>query len=408
MAVIDKENLIVRAVTLPVAEPVGSTWQEFREALRNVWADSTALANWAVTELAKADVIRKPSDKKLKPMPKGVYLYGLAKKRFFGWQAWEGCYASAQCVLRGVEKKYRKARFDLLWRGRASLPTYRYPYPYPVHNQNWIPVYVEGHSSKVAAVQFTLSGKDFCLRLKSGPEFGRQLAMFRQLVEGAKRGEASLYQKNGHVMVKLVGWFPKPAAKSGHTLLVRTDQEAFWICEREGRREWIVNADHVRRRVEAHRCWLQRIREDMKAERRSGGKPTGEREALDKRCRKQNDFLDSKTHEYSAHLVAFAVRQGAATIIYDDTCREYLESFPWSALRTKLGYKLEAAGIEFVHRDSPATTEETEPCPTLQQASEMVRMTGRLARRRAASASRKEGSPARANSNGSASRGRRT
>jgi hypothetical protein len=60
----------LRAVILPVAAPLGSDWPTLRTALAGCWHQSTALANWAVTELAKADVVRMPGDEHMPAMPR--------------------------------------------------------------------------------------------------------------------------------------------------------------------------------------------------------------------------------------------------------------------------------------------------------------------------------------------------
>lgn len=338
------DDTIVRAITFPVVEPVGRTWKEFRAALQACWRESTSLANWAITELLKQERLRRPDDRKISKAPV-LYLYGHAKKNFWGWGAWAGCYQSANCVLRQADKKWRSDRYKVMWTGDASAPTFRYPHPYPVHNQAWSPEFDEGNRP---IVRVSLHGETWTLRLRGGPEFARQLAGFRQILAGAKKGELAIFRRGreGHVMLKMVAHFPKPEAKSGHTLLVRTDPEHFWVCEREGRAAWIVNADHVKRWIAAHKDFLQRLSEDTKYEKRW---PARMRENMNKarelRCRKHHDRIDTWCHQATAMLVEFCRRQGAAEVIYDDECQEYLPSFPWHNLKTKLGYKLEAAGI---------------------------------------------------------------
>lgn len=403
------DDTIPRAITLPVVGPVGRTWDEFGEACREAWADATALANWAATTLYAHDIRRKAADKKLKPMPK-VYLYGLAGKQFAGWKEWAGCMSSAQSLLRGIEQKYRASRFDLLWRSAVSLPTFRYPHPYPVHNASWT-ARLEGGKP---TVEFNLKGKSWTLLLRHGPEFGRQLALFRKLVSGEfKRCEMSLYRtgcREKHTMVKLVARLPRPEAKVGHTVIVRTGPEHFWISEAEGRQPWIVNADHVRRWVETHRHFLQRIREDAKRDKHLS---SAARRNIDKarslRCEKNDNRIDSFCHMATAQLVEWAQSTGAGEVVYDDVYEGYVSRFPWHKLRGYLAYKLEAAGIAFTHRggtqEGRTTTEEVCPQQQVRQAAEQIRMVGRLARRpalRGASASLPEGSATRATSNGSA------
>lgn len=345
-----KDNqTIIRVAIFPIAEIVGSDWKTFRaEALHPAWQDSTALSNWAMQELATRDVRRKIGDTKLGPMPKiDLYNIGFTKKGFWGVDQWELCKSSATCVLRRVDRAYRSKRFAILWRGSMSFPSFRYPQPYPVHNANWKAELVEGKPHVV----FNMKGQSWRLRLKSGPEFARQMKTFRQIVNGAKKCELTIYKQREHTMVKMACHVPKPEAKSGQTLLVRTDTDAFLVAELEGRQAWILNADHIRRWIASHKAYLQRISEDTKREKRWPAKMKRNiQKVREARCEKQNNRLDSWCHEVSAMILGFAQRNGCGTIIYDDVLQTYFPSFPWFSLRGKLEYKCNAVGIKLVHR----------------------------------------------------------
>ena len=125
---------VLRALTMPVAGPHGDLdWPGLRESLSGAWRDATSLANWAITELAKADVIRRPDMDKMPPAPQ-PYLYPGARVRCPQMDP-----QSVVSLLHAVEGKYRATRYDVLWRGAASLPNFRYPMPYPVNAQGWTP-----------------------------------------------------------------------------------------------------------------------------------------------------------------------------------------------------------------------------------------------------------------------------
>lgn len=343
------DNKVIRVAILPVAEPVGASWKELGDALHLAWQDSTSLSNWAAVELVKTDAQRKSTDAKLKAMkPVNLYRLGFTTRGFWGVDAWNHCKSSANCVLRRVEKAYRKARFNIIWRASQVVPWFRYPQPYPVHNAEWKAELIEGKPH----VRFNLKGERWLIRLKSGAEFGRQLAIFRQIVNGAKQCELTIYRQGSqkHTMVKLACWVPKPEVKTGHTMLVRTDPNAFWVVEMEGRQPWILNADHVRRWQMAHKTYLQRISEDTKREKRWPRKVMDNiNKARDLRCEKNNNRLDSWAHEATAMLAAYATRNGVGEVIYDDSNKDYLPSFPWHTLKTKLKYKLEAAGLALMY-----------------------------------------------------------
>lgn len=351
-------DTIVRAVTFPLATPLGLSneraaeyWLRVNAALASAWALSTSLANWSVIELAKGDVVRGPNDVKIPKMPR-VYLYGLWAKHNQR-HAWHGATQSANCVMRAVEKKYRATRLQTIWLRRQVLPTYRYPYPFPVHNRSWQPTYGE-HGEYLLRVAFPGAGEPETLRLRTGHEFRRQMAGFRDLESGAaKRGEAAIYKSGKHTMAKLVGHFQRQElADREHTMIVRTDPDAFLVAELDGRAPWILNADHVRRWQAEHSRYLQRINEDTKYEKRW---PLAVREninhARDKRCRKQRDRLDSFIHQASAAVVEYARRNRVAEVIFDDQA-SFIESFPWHSFRTKLAYKLHALGIQLTTREA--------------------------------------------------------
>ena len=79
-----RDSFFTLSITMAVSGPLEKKdWPAFREMLNINWAQATSLCNWAVTELAKADVIRQPDKKKL-PKADLPYLYPEARKLFPG------------------------------------------------------------------------------------------------------------------------------------------------------------------------------------------------------------------------------------------------------------------------------------------------------------------------------------
>lgn len=352
-------DTLVRAATFPVASVEGAEWSDFIASCNASWGMTTRLANWAVRQLWMRDKERRASDKKLGAAPK-VYLYGLLKT-YHDKAAWAGCMNSAQSLLRAVGKKYRACRLETLWAYSRSVMSFRWGVPFPVHNARYLLGWTDD-GRKAPLVTLNLPGGKYRLRLRCGPEFARQLAQYKQLASGgAKRCEAALYfrgasantgRRKGHgaqgaftVLLKLVGRFPAAEKAGGRTMLVRTDPAALWVCELDGRRPWILNGDHVRRRVAAHAAFRQRMGEDLKHERRwPKAKRVQMKEALAKRCAKQNARLDSFVKEAAAMAGNFARRQGVGLVVYDDAGRDYLPDFPWAKLRDRLAENLSAFG----------------------------------------------------------------
>jgi hypothetical protein len=355
---------ILRAVTFPIAGPIGIEWKELRERLAACWQQSTGMANWAITELAKADVIRAENDKKLGPMPY-TYLYPGARRRFPAMTP-----SSVVSLLHAVEGRYRKARLEVIWWASASLPRYKYPVPYPIHVQNWSARWLS-EKERVPIIDMRLGESRIALRLAGGPGVYRQRAAFASLVEGDAIGcEASIYRQRGasndnrigvterepggkarihyRVMCKLVMWLPRKQADKGEaTMEVKTQKDRFVVATIDGREPWVLNADHILRWVKQHRRRLDRIAEDTKYEKRWPKKARAQiadgREAF---VQKHHNRIDTFIHQASAALIGYAQRNGVARLRYDDSERLTSE-FPWHALKEKIVYKCDGAGIAF-------------------------------------------------------------
>ena len=368
-------DTVIRAFELPLQHAEPHVWPLLREC----WKQATMLANWCVMELARHDVTRMGKMAKLPPYPyeklhgrKLKGLYGRASESFrmkSGW--WAGACISAATVCREVERAYHQDRFAVLWQCKQALRLYRYPYPWPIHAQSWKAAGLGEHDGK-PWVEVVLPGGKARLQLRGGPEFGRQMGLFRQVVKGelprlalvireqpANRGchrpgvesrEAGGGARQfSRVMVKMVAKLPVKEKPGERVLTLCTDPNAFWVAELDGRQAWVLNNDHMRRAFEwqaVHAARLLRLAQDAKAERRLNP------EALDalndsrrRCCDKHHRRLSSWLHETAAHLVGFAARQKVGRVLYRDVKTGFIPSFPWHRLKTLLKDKLTAAGI---------------------------------------------------------------
>ena len=379
----------LRAITFPVAGIIDGEWPELRKSLRDSWGRSTALANWAVSELAKADVQRSPSDVKLPPRPK-VNLYSL-------WQshhqrdAWDGAAVAANCILHSVELKYQAKRYDMIWTGKSSLPSFRYPYPYPVHNANWKAIFEEftgtdGHKSRVPTVYFPLGGRNWTLRLAGGANRIRQLRAFAKIENGeAVQCELAIYRQrtfsggngvvesNGaagskvrtRIMVKLVAWFPRDEAEreAKGTLNVFTTNNSFLVALIDGDTQpWRLHADDVRGVIKQHTKLRQRLADDTKAEQRRPPRQKARYlEMLEKKCERCNNRIGTFIKEAASWLVNYAKRRKVEALVLDDTKHGYFPSFPWERFRSQVAEKCGDARIAFVNAsESVLKTENSE------------------------------------------------
>jgi hypothetical protein len=362
---------MVRAVTIPVAGAVNGTWHELGTALKSCWQASTSVANWTVTQLRLADVVRTPQMERLPKMPR-VYLYPDARRLYPDVDP-----QSLTQILRAAEAVYRKLRYAAVWQLRAALPTFRYPYPYPVSNQGWS---ARNDASGNAIVDVRLAGRAWALRLRGGPSFRRQREAFDQIVGGdavpatlaifpqhANRGDhrAGLVDRepggggSSHfrVMARLVAWLPRPplATHTG-TAVLRTSGESFWTAAFDTR-EWRLHGDQVRLWVEGHRRRMERWRDDAIA---SAAARRSLREVRERAISRQHRRIDSFCQEAVAAFAEWAARAGVRAVSYDDADRSFVRSFPWHALRARLAVKLDERRIAFVDVAAPGESHEAE------------------------------------------------
>ena len=382
-------DTVVRAVTLPVGAPVGVTWDGLNEALTAAWRLSTHAANWCVQELYKRDTVgeaRTPAAVKprAKTNPAGFYAYGEAVAQ--PWAAgWVGTTKSLGCCLRAAHGKYLRDRFEVMVRHNQNLLTYRFPFPFPVHNGAWSAGYADGG---FPTVTLPLPGLGrVTLRLKRRADFGRQLAMFRQLHDGvADKCEAALYRNGkGDLLVKLVGKFPRPdRGPADNVMFLHTDPNALLVAEVNGRSASVTNADHVRRALAVvgamerraagvrplpafpgggsmgveelkrlrglHAAFLERFRQDKKREVRMDRRRRRQlNRAVEARCRKANDRVKTFVAQVAAQVVRMCRRQGVGLVAYDDRAQSFFPSgFPWFDLKTAIRDGLDWWGVGWV------------------------------------------------------------
>lgn len=357
---------VVRAFELPLRGCLVETWPLLREC----WRRATELANWCVFELARRDKPELPRHPGIKGRKlKG--LYGLASETFkmkTSW--WAGACISASTICRDVERAYHRERNQVVRFHKQALRTYRYPYPWPVHAQGWKAAGFD--EAGKPWIDVALPGGTVRLNLRGGPEFVRHMGHFRDVVNGnlprlalsirEQTCSAGCHRPHGIekapgggqdvakcVMVKMVAHLPCREKPGERVLTLCTDPHAFWVAELDGRRAWVLNADHVKRMFDwlaVHEDRLDRYAQDTKAERRLCPAKFRQLNESRKRCtHKHHNRVSSWLHETAAHLVGFAVRQRVGHIEYRDQEQGFIERFPWFQLKMLLTDKCKAAGI---------------------------------------------------------------
>lgn len=396
----DQKRWLIRSIALPVQECTSMPWPEFMRLLHGCWRQSTDLANWASQTCARNDVTRTPGMTQL-PKYNALDLYALAfgrerEKRgrtpdkvlpvvapqYDGGEFWTGAKITAASLLRRVQAKYIRERGKIIWRRERRTPEFLFPYPFPVHQQAWAPMLLDKGRPVVAV---GLPGGRISLRLRNGPEFASQMAVFRKLVDGDvgqqelvltrqrsfraghTRQDSQRLPGGGHgnsyrVMVRIAyrieSYAADPAAK--HASL-RTGGDPFLTLLVPGEeRQWLLHAPWVQNWIVEHTRFLQDFSDDLKYEKRW---PTTKRRGLnryrERRCEKHSRRMKSFLQETASQVVGHAKRRGCGRIVYDDSDRSFAESFPWHLFATGLQHKCDSEGLVLETAASGVAVEET-------------------------------------------------
>lgn len=359
------ESLCTRMVSIPILKPADeTTWEELGKALTTTVRRSVAATNAVMGSLYSLDCtperLREARETGKTPSMKGLGDNGYRVAREAVPDLPTG---AASAIARDVRAKWTgKIRtrsgkmLNTRWavmHGLVSTPSYS-SCPIPVRAQE-LKLH-EGRGGELLA-SFPLSDGEGGYRryeviLKTGAKRGerRQAETIRSAIRGEiKYGAAKIIQKNkaGKTiwMLALAVKVPKREVVAGQRLLVRTMPDAILAASWRGRKDWIYNGDHIRHRLIARDRQTQRLREDMKAEpreSRGGAVVFSERQTT-----KHDRWIKQMLHEIASNVVAFAERNGRATLVYDDSCRDFLSHFGYFRLEELIKEKSDARGVAF-------------------------------------------------------------
>lgn len=331
-----RQRYSLRALVIPVVEPLSGTWKQLEADLHTMWAETTEAANWMMTQLYARDVRRTPGIERMPPM-KWLYLYPEVRLLFPNLPA-----KSITSLEQTIRRTYMAMRCNLIWTCATSLPTMRYPQPFPVHNQSWKFHFDEGNRP---LVEGRIGEHRWELRLKGGPRYRRQLAGLRKMTVP---GELMIGKwHDGTIGCKLVGWLARDedTRNGAGTLRVRTGKDCLLAAFDERRnRLWLENCDHLPRWIAEYRRKRLRLAADWKAEQRPVPTFAVRRNTF---VRKHRDRMKSAIQEAAAHLTNFSSRRGYAVLEYDDSLR-WLKEFPYAELEKRIRTNTEERGFQLV------------------------------------------------------------
>lgn len=359
--------------------PAPGSGEEVWPLIRQCWEQSSILANWCARWILTNDAVRLPEMPSLPPPSiRQTDLYQDALS-VFRWNDsgcwWAGASGSVSAIVKDVWDYWFKKpkgrpshRYRTLWLNEERPPYFSAPYPFPIRGQEWK---AAGWESGKAFVDVNLPSATprepvrARLYLRTGRDFVRQTALFRQVASGGMpRLELVIREQNcskgchrpkigggKRVLIKMAARLPVHQCPGSRVVTLCTDPGAFWVAELNGQPAWVANADHVRRAMDwlaAHEARRQRLSQDGKAEVRcTSRRQRAWQQSLARCCRKHARRMKSWLHEMASHAVSFAVRQKAGELCYDDSKREGMPLFPWFNLKKLLADKCAAAGITF-------------------------------------------------------------
>lgn len=375
-----KDAFVPRSITIPVSGPVGivrpgnrreviidpADWKGLRLVLRECWRQSTSVANWAVTELARADSPRTAEMDKLPPAP-SVYLYPGAKLVAPGMDS-----QAIIAILNNVTLNYKAKRYDVMWLRKAAFPSYRYPYPYLVDRDGWNPV--KDPKSGRPAVSVRLGGQRWILRLAGGFRNRRKIDGWKRIFNGEAIAreiaiESDPVTKSDHrsgitakepgggqtqfrrVMVRISAWLPrqKLVAEPGNVMLCKTSATAFLAYQvgSDGEPRYVYG-DHVRRWRNQSAERNRRFAHDMKHEKRwTANQRRAMRRRQDQHRIKFQNRMDTFLNEATKVVAEYAYRQKVAKVIFDMSDQGFGGSdFPWFMLKELMARKLHERRID--------------------------------------------------------------
>lgn len=379
-----EKKSLTRSISLPVQECLSHSWSDFMKLLHACWRQSTDLANWASQTCARNDVSRTPGMTQL-PRYSALDLYALAfgrekEKRgrtadkvlpvvapqYDGGDFWSGGKIAAATLLRNVQTKYAKERGKIVWRRERRTPEYLYPYPFPVHQQSWTPTIIEQGRP---VVTLSLPGGRVSLRLRNGSEFAPQMRVFRLLESGdVARQQLSLCRQSTssgnharqvkektnsyRVMVRIAYRMEaNDVSNEETTATVKTGRDPFLSLLVPGNNQlWVLHAGQVHNWIVEHGQFLQDFADDLKFEKRwPGQKRKRLNRYRERRCEKHARRMKTFLQTTAAQVVGHAKRRGCGRLVYDDSDRTFVSSFPWFALANQLSDKCDQEGLVFDH-----------------------------------------------------------
>jgi hypothetical protein len=364
----------------PTNEAAAAAWKEFRKAFRVSSRQSAELMNEAMRRMVLADTapVERKEDGgfKLPAYPATPGLYEALRREYPDVDS-----QTVGSLLIKVRSRYNEDRFDVRVRRSMSVPSFKVPAPVPCPPAE---IYTAGVDGQLLLVKLRMAGQRFTLRLAGGSNWERQTKGIREAMAEGDLGEVVVREVavadygnqpkarkgNGpgrnmtptRLMVTVAVLVPRPkkVERTG-TLRLSTGGSAFWHVTINGTAQPPYHESQAlrwgsqyRRMVAGapaasagHADDLQGFADDQKHDRRF---PRRERldiqGAREKAVRRYRHQISDLCNKMVRSIILLCQRRRIGTVVYEDTDRSYMPSFPWFRLRNQLRHKLEAENID--------------------------------------------------------------
>lgn len=322
----------MRTICMRVAEVIdGGTKSEFYADLRRSLDICVRIANIAITECAR-------QDDWTKERPPKIYTYPSLRSSI----ELPGTSHLVASICRATEKTYKQDRWQVI-RGKRSLRSFR-SQPLPLlHNASTKTMHIEMDGERITA-RIKLAGGWWVVKLASGSNYRDQIAGLRS---AKKIGDSKIWIDRKHsAIIGISADVDRVVERkmSGTMYVVSTLDRLAVATTARSDIPFAINGSSLREANIAADRRMGRLRQDRKqgVDRRKIAEQMNQLSS--KRSRRMASFL----HEASAAIVSRAVRAGVSQLHLDLTIKSYMPHFPWFDFATKIAYKCEDAGIEFV------------------------------------------------------------
>lgn len=399
-----KSDFRVSVIKIPVAEvlEVNRPDEKFKKIKDQFWSDLRVVtsqahkaANVVLQELFKCEELPNGRESKVAKFQPDKAILQRVKVRFPDFHS-----ETVSGIYRKTVSLYSRKRFELFYTLQsAKLSTKNFPFMTTGRavKMGWM-----NETDDVPVLTLPLrvvaprKAAVYRLRLRGGYDYRRQAGGLKNIINGTYHlAEVSIHIKKGNpsarracnrktmAMVHLTVGIPSSSKKKKEGLMyVKTTKDSLLTASRStsGNKCWTVSGNELEKWARTFQAKILRnnkhewaridptgnfkivvgklmqqsrdydrrratFQDDLKFEKRFKG--SGLYSLMNRESTKHENRVKAFVHQVTTAIANYADRSGVSKVVYDDICKDYTAHFPWFSLKTHLGNKLSAKGIEF-------------------------------------------------------------